>query len=107
MLEDEEGFQVVGEAGDGEQAIEMAGRLRPDLVLLDMSMPRMDGLEALPHILAASPKSRVVVFSGFSHEKLAATALSLGAASYLEKGATPEDIVGTLRRAATGGGASA
>ncbi len=78
-------FDVVGEAGDGLEAVELARRLRPALVILDVSMPRMDGLEALPAILAASPGTRVVMFSGFEERSLAEAAGLLGAVGFVEK----------------------
>ena len=64
------GFDVVGEASDGAQAIESAGRLRPDLVLLDLSMPGMDGLQALPRLREAAPECEVVVLSAREVEVL-------------------------------------
>jgi DNA-binding NarL/FixJ family response regulator len=62
-----EGIEVVGEVGDGGAAIEEAGRCQPDVVLLDLSMPAMDGLEALPEICRAAPHAKVVVLSGFDN----------------------------------------
>ncbi|HVT78201.1 MAG TPA: response regulator, partial [Acidimicrobiales bacterium] len=85
-------FDVVGEAGDGQFAIVEAARLKPDIVLLDLSMPIMDGLEALPEILAASPESKVLVLSGFTAGEMGDEAIRLGAAGYMEKGG----IVGKL-----------
>lgn len=90
-------FHVVAEAADGAAAIEMAGRERPQLVLLDLSMPVMDGLEALPRIKRASPDSTVVVLSGFAAERMSPVAKSLGAAGYLEKGLAPDKLVESLR----------
>ncbi len=81
-----EGFLVVGEAADGLSAVELAARLQPELVLLDMAMPRMDGLEALPLIRAAVPGVRVIVLSGFNQATLEAKALELGADCYVVKG---------------------
>jgi PAS domain S-box-containing protein len=79
-------YEVVGEAADGVAAVAEAARLQPDLVLLDLAMPRMDGLEALPQIRAAVPGVRVIVLSGFDAGPMAATALEAGARRYLEKG---------------------
>jgi DNA-binding NarL/FixJ family response regulator len=95
-----EGIQVVGEAGDGGAAIEEAGRCQPDVVLLDLSMPSMDGLEALPEIRRVAPQARVVVLSGFDNPLIAERALELGAVRYVEKGARPEEIVAAVEEAA-------
>src|SRR5699024_7745423 len=77
--------RVVGEGSDGADAIDLASRLQPDAMLLDASMPGMDGLAALPRVLEASPHTKVVMFSGFEEEPLALRALDLGAASYVVK----------------------
>jgi CheY-like chemotaxis protein len=82
-----EGLEVVGEAPDGEEAVRLAAELQPDLVLLDLAMPRMDGLQALPLIRQSVPQVRVVVLSGFEDEVMADKAVSAGAARYVEKGA--------------------
>jgi signal transduction histidine kinase len=89
-------FEVVGEAGTGAEAIEQARQRHPDLVLLDLSMPQMDGLEALPHVIDASPGSRVVVFSGFDEQRMGPVARRMGAAAYLEKGLEPDRLVEAL-----------
>lgn len=85
-LERTERFEVVAEAGDGLEAIEQSRVHQPDLLVLDLSMPNLDGLEALPRILAASPGTRVVVLSGFAAQRMAPAALAAGATAYLEKG---------------------
>ncbi|HVF33080.1 MAG TPA: response regulator [Acidimicrobiales bacterium] len=95
-LERSERFEVVGEAGDGQAAIEVATATRPDLVLLDVAMPRMDGLEALPRLRAHVPEATVIMLSGFSEQRLGARAAALGAAAYLEKGLAPAALVARL-----------
>ncbi len=85
-MESYNGLTVVGEAADGVAAVEMASELQPDLVLLDLAMPRMDGLEALPLIRAAVPGVRVIVLSGFNQSTLAQKALEAGADHYVVKG---------------------
>lgn len=97
VLETEGGFDVVGEAGDGEQAVELARRTRPDVVILDLSMPTMDGLEALPALRELVPDAVIVVLSGFEGSRLGASATNLGADVYLEKGTSPSTVVATLR----------
>jgi len=96
MLELEDGFEVVGEAGDGKAAISRVEECQPDLVMLDLEMPVMDGLEALPRILEAAPRTKVVVVSGFPEESLEARALAAGAAAYVAKGLSVEDLVQQL-----------
>jgi DNA-binding NarL/FixJ family response regulator len=91
-------FEVIAEAENGHQAVEMARLHQPDLVLLDISMPVMDGLEALPDIKSASPTAKVVMLSGFEADRLAATAMESGAAAYLEKGIPPKELVAELLR---------
>ena len=84
--------EVVGEATDGREAVEMATELQPDLVLLDLAMPRMDGLEALPLIMAAVPGVKVIVLSGFEQTGLADQALSSGASRYVVKGTALKEL---------------
>ncbi len=87
---------VEGEGSDGADAVDLARRLRPDAMLLDVSMPGLDGLAALPQIVESSPETRVVMFSGFSDEALAMRALELGAASYVTKTSSLGDVVEEL-----------
>ena len=90
------GFEVVGEGSDGRDAIELAQTLRPSVLLLDVSMPRMDGLEALPKIREASPETRVVMYTGFDEGGLATRARELGAAGLIEKSMALDDLVDQL-----------
>jgi DNA-binding NarL/FixJ family response regulator len=96
-----DGLEVVGEASDGREAIERAERCRPDVVLLDLAMPVLDGLEALPEIRRVAPQAAVIVLSAFEARAMAQRALELGAAGYLEKGATPEAIIEAVERRGT------
>jgi DNA-binding NarL/FixJ family response regulator len=85
-------LRVAGEAADGHDAIREATRLQPDVILLDLAMPRRTGLEVLPELRRIAPESRVIVFSGFSTASVAEGAIDLGAVRYLTKGADPEAI---------------
>lgn len=87
---------VEGEGADGADAVDLARRLQPHSMLLDVSMPGVDGLTALPQVLAVSPGTRVVMFSGFDEEPLALRALELGATSYLTKTSSLEAVVAEL-----------
>lgn len=89
-------FTVAAEAANGREAIQAATDHRPDLALLDLSMPVMDGLEALPRIRAAVPDCTVVVLSGFDTEAMADQAMQAGAAAYLVKGLQPNDLIARL-----------
>jgi DNA-binding NarL/FixJ family response regulator len=88
-----EGNEVVSEAENGREAVVEAERLQPDVVLLDLSMPVMDGLEALPEIKRVAPEARIIVLSGFDNDRLVSQALALGADHYVPKGGDPNEIV--------------
>lgn len=88
-----EGMTVVGEAGDGAVGIGEIAELQPDVVVLDLSMPGLDGLEAIPLIHERAPDAEIVVFSGYARAEMAGPALSLKAARYVEKGEPLERVV--------------
>lgn len=88
-FDEQDGLHVVAEAGDGASGVDAIVRLQPDAVVLDLSMPGLDGLQTIPRIMAASPATAIIVFSGFTADRMAEEALALGADAYLEKG---EDI---------------
>lgn len=96
------GSCVVGEAEDGAEAVRLAEALQPDVVLLDLSMPLMDGLQALPLIRDVAPDSRVVVMSGYAEAQMAELALAAGAAQYVEKGPrmNPKGLIEELMQTA-------
>ena len=96
------GFDVVGEAADGSEAIELARSLQPQLVLLDLTMPGLDGLSALPGIREAAPRAEIVVLTASGTEDNLLTAIRAGAAGYLLKSESPERIVTFLRGVARG-----
>ncbi len=97
VLEEDPAIRVVGEAGDGQAGVDGVAREQPDVVLLDLSMPVLDGLEAIPLMLDASPGSRIIGLSGFTADRMAATAQAQGAVAYLEKGADLDEIARTVR----------
>ncbi|MFL5917545.1 MAG: response regulator [Gaiellaceae bacterium] len=98
----QQGFDIAGEAEDGERAIAHAAELQPDLILLDLSMPGMDGLTALPRLREAAPSCEVVVLTASGTEQNLLGAIRAGAAGYLLKSEPPERIVGFLRGVANG-----
>ena len=100
ILEEDPALRVVGESGDAEVGIEEIAELQPNVVLLDLSMPGMDGLEALPLIRRASPGTRVIVFSGFTADRMRTIALAHGADRYIEKGEALEDVRQVIREIA-------
>ncbi len=100
-------FSIVGEASSGVEAVALADQHRPALMLLDVSMPRMDGLEALPRVLAVSPATRVVLYSGFDERGLAEHGTALGAAGFVEKSVPLSELADRLEAlsGSTAGGA--
>jgi DNA-binding NarL/FixJ family response regulator len=96
------GFEVVGQAADGVEAVERAAALEPDLVVLDLTMPGMDGLTALPMLREAAPGAAVVVLTAAEDDANLLAAIRLGAAGYLLKNEPPERIVEFLRGVAHG-----
>ena len=91
------GMDVVGEAGDGLAGIEVVRLERPDVVLLDLSMPVMDGFEALPSIRRLVPTAKIVVLSGFGATQMSERALATGADGYLQKGMSLKRILDYVR----------
>lgn len=92
LLNSVEGVEVVGEASDGRQAVELAAKLRPRIVLMDISMQNLNGLEATAQIQREQPDTRVIILSMSSDETHVAQALRAGAAGYLLKDASPEEL---------------
>jgi len=91
-------FDVVGEADNGRDGVEVVLSRTPDVVLLDLAMPVMDGLEAIPRIVAGSPATQIVVLSGFEARQVEEEVIELGAAAYLPKGVRPGELTETLNR---------
>jgi DNA-binding NarL/FixJ family response regulator len=102
LLAGEPDLEVVGEAGDGEQACELALSLKPDVVLMDLRMPRMDGATATERILADAPDIRVVVLTTYETDADILRAVEAGATGYLLKDAPRDDLVAAVRAVAGG-----
>ncbi|WP_443046349.1 response regulator [Streptomyces sp. NBC_00335] len=96
------GIDVVGVAADGVEAVSEVRRLRPDVVLLDIRMPRLDGLEAARQILAAAPECRVIMLTTFDLDQYVYAALAAGASGFLLKDVTPEYLANAVRLVDTG-----
>lgn len=92
-----EGCEIVGECGDGASAVEDVVELEPDVLLLDLSLPELDGLEVLEALRERAPEVKVVVFSGYPTAQLAEAALARGAKRYLEKGVDLEAVANAVR----------
>jgi len=97
LLAAEGGFEVVGQAGDGRQALEMARALMPDVILMDVSMPVMDGLEATRRIKAEMPCARIVILTVADGERSLFESIQCGASGYLPKNVEPRVLCSTLR----------
>jgi DNA-binding NarL/FixJ family response regulator len=103
LLSAVEGIEVVGAISDGLQAAEAVTKLEPDIVLMDLSMPGLDGIEATRAVLAIRPETKVIILTSFSENARILAALEVGAVGYLLKDAEPEDIIRALSDAAAGG----
>jgi DNA-binding NarL/FixJ family response regulator len=104
FLETRDDFEVVGEAGDGETAVAEAARLRPDVILMDLVMPGVDGLEAIGRIRSAGPAARILVLTSFASADQVLPALRAGAAGYLLKDAAPGEVEAAIRAVHRGDG---
>ena len=98
-MEEDPGFEVVGEAGDGRSALEGIAETQPAAVLLDLSMPDMDGLQAIPEIRGGDPDVAIIVLSGFSADRMSGAAIERGADGYVEKGTPMQELRETTRTA--------
>src|ERR1035438_4708180 len=103
LLEDEPGIQVVGEAGNGVEAVELARTLRPDVIVMDMSMPGLNGTQATIEILKFLPGAGVVILSMYEEANYVRNAMKAGARGYLLKNASEVDLAAAVRKVARGG----
>ncbi|MCK4935735.1 MAG: response regulator transcription factor [Elusimicrobiales bacterium] len=97
LLEDEKGIQVVGEASDGPQAVELAKKLKPDVILMDIKLPKMDGISATRIIRKQCPNTNVLVLSGYEDESHVTEAIQAGANGYLSKMLPAAELVNALK----------
>jgi DNA-binding NarL/FixJ family response regulator len=102
VLEAQPDLEVAGEAGDGAQAVALVAELEPDIVLMDVRMPTMDGVEATRRIVAGGGRSRVIILTTFDLDEYAYAALRAGASGFLLKDAPPADLLSAIRAVARG-----
>ncbi len=98
LLSEEEGIEVIGEAVDGEEALQQAEELRPDVILMDLVMPGMSGIEAIQRITSANPGINVLVMTSFAADDKVFPSIKAGALGYLLKDSDPEDLVRMIRQ---------
>jgi DNA-binding NarL/FixJ family response regulator len=102
LLERQEDMEVVGEAADGREAVHLAGQLHPGVVVMDIAMPQLNGIDAAAQILRSSPDTRVVILSMYADEEFLVRALTTGIRGYLLKDSADNDLVRAVRAAASG-----
>jgi DNA-binding NarL/FixJ family response regulator len=102
LLQTASDIDVVGEAADGHEAVRLAERLRPDVVLMDIRMPRVDGIEATRRVLAAAPTTNVLMLTTFADEDYVYDALTAGAVGFMVKDGEPDAMIDAVRRAVRG-----
>jgi NarL family two-component system response regulator LiaR len=98
LLTEIAGIEVVGEAADGQEAVAQANSLRPDVILMDLAMPKMDGIEATRQIKTSQPESRILVMTSFATDDKVLPAIKAGALGYLLKESAPEDLVQAIQQ---------
>jgi DNA-binding NarL/FixJ family response regulator len=104
-LADEADFQVLGAAASAEEALPLVARLRPDVILLDLELPGLSGIEAIPRLIEGNPASKILVFTAYDTNERVLGAIRAGARGYLLKGAAVADIARAIRDVAAGGSA--
>ncbi len=102
ILEKDRGFRVVGEAGDGSEALELARALSPDLILMDLAMPQVDGLEATRRIKAEQPETKVIIFTRYQDDAYRQAATRSGADAFLPKVTRVPELLAAIRQVVEG-----
>ena len=102
LLESQPDFEVVGEANDGEEAIELTKKLRPELVIMDISMPKVSGIEATKQIKALYPNTAVLVLTGYDYDEYVFALIEAGAAGYLLKDTSGDELIAAVRHIKAG-----
>jgi DNA-binding NarL/FixJ family response regulator len=97
LLEHEPDIEVVGEASDGAEAVELVSKLKPDIVIIDVAMPHMNGIEATKKIKEILPGTKILVLTGYDYDEYIFSLLEIGAAGYLLKDVCGDDLVGAVR----------
>ena len=102
LLDQEKDLQVVAEAGDGEAAVQLAAEHRPDIIIMDIAMPKLDGIEATKQIKAANPAASILVLTAYDDDQYVFAFLEAGAAGYLLKDISTNDLIQAIRAVHTG-----
>jgi NarL family two-component system response regulator LiaR len=97
LLEREPDLDIVGEAGDGEEAVKLASQLKPDVIIMDVAMPKLSGIEATKQIKAILPATSVLVLTGYDYDEYIFSMLEAGAAGYLLKNVSGDELIGAVR----------
>ena len=102
LLENERDMEVIGEAGDGEEAVRLAKQLKPDVIIMDISMPKLSGIEATKQIKEILPSSIILILTGYDYDEYIFSLLESGAAGYLLKDVTGDELIQAVRRVYAG-----
>lgn len=102
VLGDEPGFEIVGEARDGQEAVDFAGQLTPDVILLDLILPDFSGIEVTRQVLEKIPQTRILLLTSFAEDQNVVSAMQAGAAGYMLKDVLQDELVSAIRRVARG-----
>jgi len=102
LLEDEEDIIIAGEASDGDEVADMISKVRPDVILLDLTMPRMSGIEVIKQVVPIHPKVRILIFSMHNNPDYILSAVLNGASGYLQKDTSRDEILAAVRSVAKG-----